>query len=164
MHIADGSVRGSFRRGDVRRDRNRRDHEGALFAPYWWPLDDPGGYEQAIVETAPADTRPPIVLQSAAPERVPGVPKIIEVPPGNSANSAVVAKPSPTTIFILKDGEHLQASRFLLRADALSVTVNRQPRTIALDSLDLDATLTANRERGIDLRIPADPNEISLSF
>jgi hypothetical protein len=30
--------------------------------------------------------------------------------------------------------------------------------------LDIDATVTANRERGIDLRIPADRNEISLSF
>ncbi len=35
---------------------------------------------------------------------------------------------------------------------------------IGLDRLDLDATIAANHERGIDLRIPADRNEISLSF
>jgi hypothetical protein len=30
--------------------------------------------------------------------------------------------------------------------------------------LDLDAAVAANRERGIDLRIPADQSEISVGF
>jgi hypothetical protein len=46
----------------------------------------------------------------------------------------------------------------------LSVSLDRQQRTVARDLLDIDATITANHERGIDLRIPADRNEISLSF
>ena len=37
-------------------------------------------------------------------------------------------------------------------------------RTIPLDMLDINATIAANREREVDLRIPADRNEISLSF
>ena len=70
----------------------------------------------------------------------------------------------PPTIFILANGERLETRRFLLTATNLSFSVDRQPRTIPLDRLDLDATIAANQDRGIDLRIPADRNEISLSF
>jgi hypothetical protein len=41
---------------------------------------------------------------------------------------------------------------------------DRQQRTVPLDMLDINATIAANHEHGIDLRIPADRNEISLSF
>ena len=70
----------------------------------------------------------------------------------------------PPTIFILANGERLETRRFLLTASNLSFNIGRQQRTIPLDRLDLDATVAANQERGIDLRIPADRNEISLSF
>ena len=70
----------------------------------------------------------------------------------------------PPTIFILANGERLETRRFLLTASNLSFSIGRQQRTIPLDRLDLDATIAANHERGIDLRIPADRNEISLSF
>jgi hypothetical protein len=46
----------------------------------------------------------------------------------------------------------------------LSVSIDRQRRNVPLSLLDLGATLSANRERGIDLRIPDDRNEISLGF
>ena len=157
MRIADGSFRG-VHRGPLRRDR------GVLFAPYWFPFDELGGYEPPYAESTGPDS-PPIVLQSSAPDRVPGTPKIIEVPRESSrAEILPSAKPLPPAIFILKNGERLEAHRFLLRNGSLSFNANRQPRTIPLDSLDLDATLAANRERGIDLHVPADPNEISLSF
>jgi hypothetical protein len=87
--------------------------------------------------------------------------KVIEIP--GAANSTA-AKMLPPTIFILANGERLQTRRYLLTASNLSVSIDRQQRTVALDLLDINATITANHERGIDLRIPADRNEISLSF
>lgn len=54
--------------------------------------------------------------------------------------------------------------RFLLTASVLSFNVDRQQRVVPFDMLDIEATISANHERGIDLRIPADQNEISLSF
>jgi hypothetical protein len=44
------------------------------------------------------------------------------------------------------------------------LSVDRRLRIVPFDKLDIDATISANRERGIDLRIPADRNEISLGF
>jgi hypothetical protein len=46
----------------------------------------------------------------------------------------------------------------------VQLTVDRQPRTIPLAMLDVNATLAAERARGIDLRIPAGRSEISLGF
>jgi len=96
--------------------------------------------------------------QAALPPREP---KLIEVP---GAASAANVKPLPPAVFILTSGEHVETSRFLLRATDLSVTVDRRQRTIPFNQLDVNATLAANHDRGIELEIPADPNEISLRF
>ena len=52
----------------------------------------------------------------------------------------------------------------MLSASVLSVSIDRQQRNVPLALLDIRATLSANHERGIDLHIPADRNEICLSF
>jgi hypothetical protein len=104
---------------------------------------------------------PPLVLRTRASEASPAKPLVIEVP--GAADSTAVKK-QPPTIFVLGSGERLEAQRFLLTATNLSFTVDRRLRTIPLDMLDISTTIAANRERGIDLRIPVDKNEISLSF
>jgi len=58
----------------------------------------------------------------------------------------------------------LEAQRFVLTVSSLSVNISRHERIIPLEAIDLDATTAANRERGINLPIPSDRNEISLSF
>ena len=99
--------------------------------------------------------------QSQTPETPPIKPRTIEVPGGNNS---VTTKLVPPTIFILANGEHLESRRYVLTTSALSVRVGRQERVIPIDMIDTDATIAANRERGIDLRIPVDSSEISLSF
>jgi hypothetical protein len=143
----------------------RQDTVGSIVVPYFFPYDEPYGYEQPA-EAVPNGTAPPVVVvqsddrQSRTPEP-PAKAQVIEFP--GAANSTA-AKTLPPTIFILADGERLETRRFVLTASNLSVSIGRRQRTIPVDKLDIDATLTANQERGIDLRIPADRNEISLSF
>ena len=67
-------------------------------------------------------------------------------------------------MFILNDGERLEGREFLLTASDLSLTIDHHRRNIPLQMLNVEGTISANRERGIDLRIPADRTEISLSF
>jgi hypothetical protein len=112
-----------------------------------------------------------ILYSPPEPERTPAAAQVIELPrtPGMKE-----AEPQPPAIFVLKSGERLEARRFLLTATTLSVTGNvnsntnlntsRSQRVIPLDALDLDATVAGNRQRGITLQIPADQNEICLSF
>jgi hypothetical protein len=124
----------------------------------------PFGYEQHYVE-AVSGAAPPVVIEQRADGQLrtpaPAKQQIIEIPnPGNSK----AGKTLPPTIFILADGERLETRRFMLTLSDLSVTIDRRDRTIRLDMIDIDASIAANRERGIDLRVPANRNEIFLSF
>lgn len=158
QHHFVGGVRGRGSFSSV----NHRHHYG-LYYPYYWPYDYPydegGDYERPYTEVVERQAAPP-----PAPEPPPPPPakaQVIEIP---IAASAAAAKPLPPAVFILENGERLETSRFVLTAHNLSVTVNRRQRTIPVEQLNLDATVAANQERGIDLRVPEDRNEISLSF
>jgi hypothetical protein len=131
------------------------------FGSYFVPYDQSFGYEYEQPD-AEAGTNGPIrrVVTPLAP--APAVPKgqVIEIPAG--ANSTIT-KVLPT-IFILANGERLESRRFVLTASLLSISIGRQRRTVPLDMLDINATISTNHDRGIDLRIPDDRHEISLSF
>jgi hypothetical protein len=145
------------------RSHLHHDGFGSVFVPYFVPYDEPFGYQQPDAE---ALTTPAVILQSDERQSqtlespVPNA-KVIEIP--GAANSTA-AKMLPPTIFILANGERLETRRYMLTASNLSVSIDRRQRNVALDLLDINATITANHERGIDLRIPADRNEVSLSF
>jgi hypothetical protein len=145
----------------------RRDGFGNVFVPYFFPYEEPYWYEEPYAEAVANMHAPPVVIQrreerqAPTPAAIPASPQVIEVP--GVANAAAI-KTVPPTIFILKNGERMEARRFVLTANNLSVSIDRQQRTVPLEMLDINATITANRELGIDLRIPADRNEISLSF
>ena len=129
--------------------------------PYFFPDDSYDGEQDA---DASADRPPaPVIVQRVREERPPKpLPpaQVIDIP----STGSTVAKSLPPTVFVLNNGEKLESDRYVLTANALSINVHRSLRTIPLDMLDIDATLAANRDRGIDLRIPNDRNEISLRF
>jgi hypothetical protein len=152
--------RGSSNRFFAGRSRFHHDGAGGVFAPYFVPYDEPFDYGQPETEAVTNGPAPPAAIPRTAETAVPKA-QVIEIP--GAANSTT-AKMLPPTLFILANGERLETRRFLLTASNLSFSIDRQQRTIPLDRLDLDATIAANHERGIDLRIPADRNEISLSF
>ena len=138
---------------------------GSVVLPFWY--DDPSGYEETYAEAAMNAPAPPVIL--VQPDRSPAAPRaippakslVIEVP--GTANSAA-SKPLPPAIFILMNGDRLEARRYMLTQDNLYLTIDRQHRAIPLTLLDINATLAANTARGIDLQIPAGRNEISLGF
>jgi hypothetical protein len=138
---------------------HRPNNFGSYFLPYGDSLgNDLPGYEQSDAEGA-TNTAPSLVIPRT-PESLPKS-QFIEIP---SVANATAPKTPPPAVFILADGERLEARRFVLSASLLSVSIDRQQRTVPLSLLDIGATLSANHERGIDLRIPDDRNEISLSF
>ncbi len=122
------------RQGSLSRHFHRRDSFGSILVPY----DEPFGYEQPDVETVTSGLVAPVVPQ---PIPEPPIPRAI-----------------------LANGERLETRRFVLTASLLSVSIDRHQRTVPLDLLDISATITSNHERGIELRIPDDRNEITLSF
>jgi len=79
-------------------------------------------------------------------------------------NQPVVAGPTPPAVFILFNGERLETNHYLLTNNSLRVQQGGAQRTIPLSTINMDATVAANHERGIDLRIPKSKSEIMLSF
>jgi hypothetical protein len=152
--------RPGFRGNSLSRSRLRNFNTG-LF-PFWY--DDLYDDEQPYMSSAPM---PPVILmqpdksQSATQPPPAASPKVIELP--GTATSAA-SKPLPLAMFILTNGERLEARRYMLTHNSLFLTVDREQRTIPLVMLDIRATVAADHERGIDLRIPADRSEITLSF
>jgi hypothetical protein len=149
--------------------RSHMQHDG--FGSGFFLYDEPFDYAQTDADAETEGTAPPLVIlrpderSSREPEPPAPKPLVIEIPaeiPG-AANSRET-KILPPTIFILEDGERVETRRFLLTASVLSFSVDRQQRVVPFDMLDINATVSANHERGIDLRIPVDRNEISLSF
>ena len=143
---------------------------GLGFGAWGYPFGDEDEsfdfYPEAAMNAPAPAPAPVVVIESRdrppAPAPVPEAPKLIEVP--QAKNPGPASKPDPPALFILTNGERLEARRYMLTADSLHVEIARRQRTISLGQLDLDATIAANRERGIDLKIPADRNEIFLGF
>lgn len=130
--------------------------------PFWW--DEPFPYESSVDEQAPPErsSTPPMVIMGDRPSApaTAVTPKLIEVPlPANTAQP-----PQQLAVFVLKDGTRIEPQRYLVTADNAYLTTDRRQRTVPLSQLDIAATVSANHERGIELRIPNDRNEISLSF
>jgi hypothetical protein len=153
-HSAHGGQRG-FSNG-----RSARGWRGGYFSPYFFPYGEPY-YDEPGPESVGDEPERRAVYASPEPERTPAAAHVIEIP---SAADPRQIKPSAPAMFVLLDGERLEAQRFVLTASSLSVNMGRSERVIPLGAVDLDATTAANRERGINLQIPADRNEILLSF
>jgi hypothetical protein len=160
-HSGLGSHRGlrgtANSRNGMRRLHSRSyNGSGSFFGPDYYPFDYESPYSEA---EAPAPE--PRIALSRIPDSPPIKPLMIEVP---GARDAATAKKLPPTVFVLASGERLEVQRFILTASNLSFNLDRKQRVIPLAMLDLNATAAANSERGIDLRVPVDRNEISLSF
>ena len=108
-----------------------------------------------------AAPRPPPQSSQPAPY-VPGPsPKLVEVPQDGPVSAA---KNLPPALFVLSNGERIETDRYMLSAKSLSVDVGRQQRTIPLNDVNIEATVAANHQRGLDINIPRDSNSIVLGF
>ena len=134
---------------------------GGFVDPFWY-----GGYysEPVVIEReVPVQPAPPPPAQIAAPEpqRIPTAPKMTEIP---ATAKAEAARRMPAAVFVLASGERIESRHYLLTAESVQLTVERKRRRIAIEALDLRATLAANRERGLDLQIPAGGSEVVVGF
>jgi hypothetical protein len=73
------------------------------------------------------------------------------------------SRPGPT-VFVLANGNRLEALRYMLTMNFADIEVGRQHRRIPISQLNVQQTVAANHERGIEIKIPHDPSEIFLGF
>jgi hypothetical protein len=134
-------------------------------APYW--ADDYYADESSDLESVNA---PPqagqhvVVVEYREPTRPTPPregPKVTEV---TTSKEASPGKPQAPTVFVLTDGEKLESHEYLLTASSLRIDVGRQRRIIPVRQLNIDASLAANHERGIELTFPRNSGTIFLGF
>ena len=102
---------------------------------------------------------PPAPPLQVAPEE----PRMIEVPEATVTPSA--GAKIPATIFILSDGRRLEARNYTITDSLLTIKEPRRPAMkFPVAQLNIDATIMANRQRGLDLRLPENRSEILLGF
>jgi len=138
------------------------------YGGYWdapWDYTDLGPDDQPPYAQQPSNAPAPVVMMQSSqpqPRYVPAAsPKLVEVPQDGPATAA---KNVPPALFVLSNGERIETDRYMLSAKSLSVSVGRQQRTIPLTDVNIDATLAANHQRGLDLSIPRDSSSIVLGF
>lgn len=151
----------AFSNGQFPGHFQHRDGLGAFLSPYFLPNDESYWWEEPGSEPVGAEPAPEVAYAPLERERPPADAQVIEIP---GAANLKEGKPPMPAIFVLINGERVETQRFVLTFSSLSVNIDRCERVIPLESVDLRATTAANRERGINLRIPADRNEVSLSF
>jgi len=147
-----------------------RTHRERGFGAFWLPWYYPGwdddylwnlpSYQQPVNTTSPQV----IVLENkdpGPPAQPVEPPKLVELAPSREASST---KPQPPTLFLLKNGERLESRTYLLTAQSLQIDVGSERRTIPVSSLDLDATIAANHQRGTEVIVPRDSTTVFLSF
>jgi hypothetical protein len=125
--------------------------------PYWGDDGDDFSYFQSQ-KAPPQATSPAVEYREPAQ---PAPPKVIEV---TQSKEAATAKLQPATVFVLTDGEWLESHDYLLTASSLRIEVDRQQRIISVNKVNIDATLAANHERGIELIFPHNSGTVFLGF
>ena len=91
---------------------------------------------------------------------------VITVPQQKAGNAQTtpIPPPPPPAVFILSNGERVEASRYVMTVDSVQIQQEGKERSIPLSSVNVSATLAANHARGVDLNIPKSNSQITLSF
>lgn len=132
-------------------------HEGAAGEPALRGLLSRAGLGVSPVSATRSSDQPSSVPKTTYP----GSTKLIEIPEDPSAPPS---KSLPPTVFVLRNGERLEAYHYAIMEGSLRIAVDGKQRTIPVAALDRKATIAANHERGIDLKIPTNQSEIVLGF
>jgi hypothetical protein len=143
--------------------RNRYANYGSAFLPWYGDYGFDDGYAPEYYPPASSAASPVVIVmqEQERPAPPPEAPRLTEVP---QAQERPVSKPLPPALFVFTNGKKVETSRYMLTAASLELEVGRQQRTVPLSALDVDATIAANRERGIDLKIPSNRNSVSVGF
>jgi hypothetical protein len=140
---------------------------GSFIYPYGFYdgfYDD--GYSRVVEQPAPVvvvrDDQPP--APAPVPQLPPADPKLIDVPQ-NLVRAGSAANVPATAIFVFADGRRLEAQNYTVTDKLITIKeAHHAAVQFPLDQLNVDATLSENHARGLDLQLPEGRSEILISF
>ena len=95
--------------------------------------------------------QPPMRYPSPQPDAVPGPADY--APPAQQQAAIPDAKPNEPSVLIFRDGRNVEVSNYAIMGQTVYV-FDKQTKKIALADLDLQATIKANDDRGMEFKIP----------
>ena len=101
-------------------------------------------------------------------------PSIVNVPPAEKTKATqsgdttpgaqTPAAPSSPATFILANGDRLESSEYVLSSDSVQLVQDGARRTIPISAVNMQATVAANKAKGIELKFPQNKSQLTLSF
>ena len=121
------------------------------------PVEEPQAPAQTVFENRPGYKAPAAYSEpAAAAATAPAAPP--------AQTTAAPVAPEPPTILVFKDGHKIEIGNYAIVGETLynmsgsTGVPGRRAFKIALASLDLDATVKANEERGLEFHLPTKKN------
>ena len=140
---------------------------GSPWNCWYWSLDSHGNWcgdsprtRESYASPAQNSLAAPIIIQRGAPAAAalpPEPPKVIEVSTGKEDPPS---QPGPPTLFVMANGDRLEARRYMLTADFLDIEVGQKHRRVPMSQLNVQQTIAGNHERGIEIKVPHDTGEV----
>lgn len=125
------------------------------------------GSLRALLRRASFSSQPSTFSARASAPVTPGsgTVKIIEVPGVRTRPSTTwPPAPSPKTLFILTDGTRIEADQYTIDPTTVQLVVGNEHRRLPLNAIDTQATIAANRSRGVEIQFPKRENEVFVTF
>ncbi len=128
---------------------------------------------QDMVEYSHIAAKPPVSMQTLSNKTNAALEKTVTEKSASKAapqdrkvtpGPELTGKPTPPAVFILSNGTRLESSHYELSSQNLVIQEGSTEHTIPLTALDRNATVKENQKRGIDLKIPTNQSQITLSF
>jgi hypothetical protein len=111
-----------------------------------------------VIRDAPAANAPAPQIQVA-----PAEPRMIEISQSRTVFSS--GTQTPPAIFVLSDGGRLESQNYTITDTVLTIKEPRRPAIqVPLNQVDINSTLTENRQRGLNLHFPESRGEILIGF
>src|SRR5271165_5715314 len=73
-------------------------------------------------------------------------------------------KPAAPAVFILSNGQKIESGDYVITVDSVRLQQDGQERIFPLSKVNVDATVAANHERGLDLKFPDSKAQIMIRF
>ncbi len=126
--------------------------------------DKSAKYEDKATSTSNSDNaeraKPEKAKKEDAPPPPPS-PKLIEIP---QDDATYTPRPKVVAVFIFTNGNRIESDDYLITKDALFINKDGQKTRYPINTVDRDATKTANQSRGVDIVFPKSKSEFNLDF
>src|SRR5207253_5791144 len=122
------------------------------------PVEEPQAPAQTVFENRPGYKAPAAAYgePAAAPAQTAAA---TPAPSAPAQPAAAPVAPEPPTILVFKDGHKIEIGNYAIVGETLyNMSGDYRSFKIALASLDLDATVKANEERGLEFHLPVKKN------